>query len=109
MKKTLGIDLGSNSAGWAIRNLDLRDNQIEDFGVITFEKGVTKEPLKVVGRVEDGTIEVIEYNDRIFGVQFHPESVLTQGGYQMLGNWLESIGLKGAATKAKGLNPLVNL
>lgn len=43
----------------------------------------------------------------IYGVQFHPESVLTQGGYQMLGNWLESIGLAGAAAKAKGLSPLV--
>ncbi len=45
----------------------------------------------------------------IYGVQFHPESVLTESGYQMLGNWLESIGLKGAAQKAKGLSPLVNL
>jgi para-aminobenzoate synthetase component 2 len=45
----------------------------------------------------------------IYGVQFHPESVLTQGGYQMLGNWLESVGLKGAAEKAKGLSPLVRL
>ena len=43
----------------------------------------------------------------IYGVQFHPESVLTQGGYQMLGNWLESLGLTGAAEKAKGLSPLV--
>lgn len=45
----------------------------------------------------------------IYGVQFHPESVLTEGGYQLLGNWLESIGLTGAAEKAKGLSPLVNL
>jgi para-aminobenzoate synthetase component II len=45
----------------------------------------------------------------IYGVQFHPESVLTESGYQMLGNWLESIGLVGAAEKAKSLNPLVNL
>jgi len=45
----------------------------------------------------------------IYGVQFHPESVLTQGGYQMLGNWLESVGLKGAAYRAKGLSPLVRL
>ena len=43
----------------------------------------------------------------IYGVQFHPESVLTEGGYQMLGNWLESIGLEGAATRAKGLSPLI--
>ncbi|MEY2946499.1 MAG: hypothetical protein RL243_1283 [Actinomycetota bacterium] len=45
----------------------------------------------------------------IYGVQFHPESVLTQGGYQMLGNWLESVGLAGAAEAAKGLSPLVRL
>ncbi len=43
----------------------------------------------------------------IYGVQFHPESVLTEGGYQMLGNWLESIGLKGAAERAKSLSPMV--
>ncbi len=43
----------------------------------------------------------------IYGVQFHPESVLTEGGYQMLGNWLESIGLSGAATRAKSLSPLI--
>lgn len=27
----------------------------------------------------------------IHGVQFHPESVLTEGGYRLLGNWLESV------------------
>jgi para-aminobenzoate synthetase component 2 len=43
----------------------------------------------------------------IYGVQFHPESVLTQDGYQMLGNWLESVGLAGAAETAKGLSPMV--
>jgi para-aminobenzoate synthetase component 2 len=43
----------------------------------------------------------------IYGVQFHPESVLTEGGYQMLGNWLESVGLAGAAERAKGLSPMV--
>lgn len=43
----------------------------------------------------------------IYGVQFHPESVLTEGGYQMLGNWLESIGLEGAAEYSKTLSPLI--
>jgi para-aminobenzoate synthetase component 2 len=43
----------------------------------------------------------------IYGVQFHPESVLTQDGYQMLGNWLESVGLVGAAETAKSLSPMV--
>lgn len=41
--KYLGIDLGTNSIGWAIRNLLLTENQIEESGVITFEKGVATE------------------------------------------------------------------
>ena len=42
-------------------------------------------------------------------MQFHPESVLTEGGYRMLGNWLDSIGLAGAADRAAELSPLVKL
>jgi para-aminobenzoate synthetase component 2 len=55
-----------------------------------------------------GVIMGIRHRDLpIYGVQYHPESVLTEGGYQMLGNWLESVGLKGAAERAKGLSPMV--
>ena len=43
----------------------------------------------------------------LHGVQFHPESVLTEGGYLMLGNWLESVGQHGAAAAAAGLSPLM--
>jgi para-aminobenzoate synthetase component 2 len=28
----------------------------------------------------------------IEGVQFHPESVLTEGGHRLLANWLETTG-----------------
>ncbi len=41
--KTLGLDLGTNSIGWAIRNHDLNENQIEKYGVAIFEKGVGSE------------------------------------------------------------------
>jgi para-aminobenzoate synthetase component 2 len=55
-----------------------------------------------------GVIMGVRHETRpIYGVQFHPESVLTEGGYQMLGNWLESLGLEGAAETAKGLSPLI--
>ena len=68
------------------------------------------EDLVVTSRTAGGVIMGLQHASKpIYGVQFHPESVLTQGGYQMLGNWLESIGLKGAAERAKGLSPLVNL
>ena len=68
------------------------------------------EDLIVTSKTQGGVIMGLQHKTLpIYGVQFHPESVLTQGGYQMLGNWLESIGLSGAAEKAKGLNPLVNL
>ena len=66
--------------------------------------------LVVTSKTAGGVIMGLQHKSLpIYGVQFHPESVLTQGGYQMLGNWLESLGLKGAAEKAKTLSPLVNL
>ena len=68
------------------------------------------ETLRVTSRTAGGVIMGIEHTSKpIYGVQFHPESVLTEGGYQMLGNWLESIGLSGAAERAKSLSPLVKL
>ena len=40
MEKILGLDLGTNSIGWAIRDTSESENQIVDKGVLTFEKGV---------------------------------------------------------------------
>ncbi|HET8962325.1 MAG TPA: hypothetical protein VFM99_00390, partial [Chitinophagales bacterium] len=42
MDKVLGIDLGTNSIGWAIRDLNKSENQIIDKGVLTFDKGVAE-------------------------------------------------------------------
>jgi para-aminobenzoate synthetase component II len=68
------------------------------------------EELVVTSRTKGGVIMGLQHATKpIYGVQFHPESVLTEGGYQMLGNWLESIGLVGASQKAKALSPMVNL
>ena len=65
--------------------------------------------LVVTARTAGGIIMAVQHASKpIYGVQFHPESVLTEGGYQMLGNWLESIGLTGAATKARSLSPLIS-
>jgi para-aminobenzoate synthetase component II len=66
--------------------------------------------LVITSRTKGGVIMGLQHVTKpIYGVQFHPESVLTEGGYQMLGNWLESIGLKGAADTAKKLTPMIKL
>jgi para-aminobenzoate synthetase component II len=64
--------------------------------------------LVVTSHTEGGVIMGVRHSDLpIYGVQFHPESVLTEGGYRMLGNWLAVAGLPEAAETAKGLTPLV--
>ena len=66
--------------------------------------------LIVTSRTEGGIIMGLRHEELpIYGVQFHPESVLTEGGYRMLGNWLASAGLPEAAETARGLTPLVKL
>ncbi|MEU0542424.1 aminodeoxychorismate/anthranilate synthase component II [Nocardia sp. NPDC005978] len=45
--------------------------------------------LEVLGRTESGIVMAMRHRTLpIHGVQFHPESVLTQGGHRMLANWL---------------------
>ena len=43
----------------------------------------------------------------IEGVQFHPESVLTEGGHRLLANWLETTGDKQAISVSATI-PSVN-
>ncbi|MFC0316125.1 aminodeoxychorismate/anthranilate synthase component II [Gordonia phosphorivorans] len=50
--------------------------------------------LIVTGRTENGIVMAMRHRDLpIHGVQFHPESVLTEGGHRMLANWLRLCGL----------------
>ncbi|MBS3944833.1 MAG: hypothetical protein KGZ42_05000 [Melioribacter sp.] len=55
MQKILGLDLGTNSIGWAIRDIDENENQIIDKGVLTFEKGVGEEKGNEVPLVKKRT------------------------------------------------------
>lgn len=72
--------------------------------------GTVPDDLEVTARTEGGVIMGLRHRSApIFGVQFHPESVLTEGGYRMLGNWLAGAGLPEAAERATALSPLVKL
>jgi para-aminobenzoate synthetase component 2 len=51
------------------------------------------EEIEVLGRTDSGIVMAMRHRTLpIHGVQFHPESVLTQGGHRMLANWLEVCG-----------------
>lgn len=64
--------------------------------------------LEVTAETGTGVVMGLQHRSApLCGVQFHPESVLTEGGYLMLGNWLESLGMAGAAERAAVLSPLI--
>ena len=64
--------------------------------------------LEVTARTDSGVIMAVRHRDApVEGVQFHPESVLTEGGHLLLGNWLEQCGDDGAAERAAAFAPTV--
>ena len=51
------------------------------------------EVLKVTARTPDNEIMAVQHKEwPVFGLQFHPESILTPEGPKMLKNWLELCG-----------------
>jgi para-aminobenzoate synthetase component 2 len=60
--------------------------------------------IEVTGRTDSGVVMAMRHRDLpIEGVQFHPESVLTEGGHLMLANWLAVCGLPDALGRAPEL------
>jgi para-aminobenzoate synthetase component 2 len=65
--------------------------------------------LQVTARTEAGVIMAARHRDLpVEGVQFHPESVLTEGGHRMLANWLVTCGDPDAVDRSVGLAPIVS-
>lgn len=109
--QTIGQALGARVVG-APSPMHGRDSQIVHSGsglfaglpsplrVGRYHSLVVDEPslpleLAVTARTPDGVIMGLAHRDLpIFGVQFHPESILTDGGYEILANFLRLAGRK---------------
>jgi len=64
--------------------------------------------FRVTAWTDSGVIMGIRHRDLLVeSVQFHPESVLTQGGHRMLANWLTECGDANALERSVGLAPVV--
>jgi para-aminobenzoate synthetase component 2 len=69
---------------------------------LAVEEDTLPPELDVTGRTPGGVVMAVRHRDLpIEGVQFHPESVLTQGGHTLLASWLRQCG----DTRATGLAP----
>lgn len=77
---------------------------------LALDPATVPDELEVSATTESGVIMAVRHKRLpVESVQFHPESVLTEGGYQMLANWLVACGDAEAPSRAVGLTPLMAL
>lgn len=75
---------------------------------LTIDPETLPDELVATGHTESGVIMAVRHRDLpLQGVQFHPESVLTEGGHRMLANFLADCGDEDAIARSEGLSPLV--
>ncbi|ABW09600.1 glutamine amidotransferase of anthranilate synthase [Parafrankia sp. EAN1pec] len=67
---------------------------------LAVEESTLPAEIEVTARTDSGVVMAMRHRELpLEGVQFHPESVLTQGGHLMLARWLEICGDGGAAMR----------
>jgi para-aminobenzoate synthetase component 2 len=75
---------------------------------LAVERNTIPNFIEVTGETDSGVVMAMRHKELpIEGVQFHPESALTEHGHAMLANWLEQCGDVDARKKAVGLSPVV--
>jgi para-aminobenzoate synthetase component 2 len=75
---------------------------------LAVEEDTLPPELDVTGRTPGGVVMALRHRDKpVEGVQFHPESVLTQGGHVLLATWLRQCGSTRAAELAPALSARV--
>lgn len=72
-----------------------REIQIGRYHSLAAVEETMPQELRVTGRTADGEIMAVEHTEYpVYGLQFHPESILTPDGKTMLKNFLRSCGLE---------------
>ena len=62
---------------------------------LSVERGDLPADLEVTAWTDDGEIMGVQHRTRpVHGVQFHPESIATECGHELLGNFLDIAGVK---------------
>ncbi len=86
---------GKTSKIFVCENSKLFKNLPKSFDVTRYhslevEKSSMPSNLKITAETQDGTIMALEHDALpIYGVQFHPEAILTQYGHELLRNFIE--------------------
>lgn len=86
---------GKTSKIFVCENSKLFKNLPKNFDVTRYhslevEKSSMPSNLKITAETQDGIIMALEHNALpIYGVQFHPEAILTQYGHELLKNFIE--------------------
>ena len=75
---------------------------------LAVERDTVPPELAVTAWTDSGIVMGLRHRDLpVEGVQFHPESVLTEGGHRMLANWLAECGDPDAVARSAGLAPVI--
>jgi para-aminobenzoate synthetase component 2 len=75
---------------------------------LALDPATTPAELEVTAITDSGVVMGVRHRQfDVEGVQFHPESVLTEGGHHLLANWLVRCGDPSALDRAVGLSPVV--
>jgi len=75
---------------------------------LAVERDTVPAVLEITGATDSGVVMSMRHTSLpIEGVQFHPESVLTEHGHLMLANWLVKCGDADAPKRAVGLTPVL--
>lgn len=75
---------------------------------LVVDPATVPDELEVTAQTSSGIIMGLSHRELpLHGVQFHPESVLTEGGHRLLANWLTQTGARNAVELSLNLAPRI--